>query len=125
MRSVSARFCKDSSLQKARRLIEQLKGKRLLSAFGRTSCSRSTSPPTRPSSAASFMDYAKDAAEEGMQKGLQERLQKGLQKGRQARDKEVIFGMLKRNLDISLISAVTGLPKAEIAKLKKALKTPL
>ena len=48
----------------------------------------------------------------------QEELYKERQKGRQARDREVILSMLQKNLDISLISEVTGQPKAKILKLK-------
>ncbi len=48
----------------------------------------------------------------------QEELYKERQKGRQARDREVILNMLQKNLDISLISEVTGQPKAKILKLK-------
>ena len=51
---------------------------------------------------------------EGLRKGRQEGRQEGLQAGRQ----EVILNMLKKRLDISLISEVTGLPVKKIKALK-------
>ena len=51
---------------------------------------------------------------EGRQEGLKKGRQEGLKKGRQ----EVILNMLKKKLDISLISEVTGLSAKEIKKLK-------
>ena len=52
------------------------------------------------------------------QTGRQEGRQEGIQKGRQEERRDVILSMLQKNLDISLISEVTGLPKARILKLK-------
>ena len=52
--------------------------------------------------------------EEERWEGLQEGIHKGRQEGRQA----VILNMLKKQLDISLISEVTGLSEEEIKKLK-------
>ena len=46
---------------------------------------------------------------EGMQKGRLEGQQKGMQKGRLEGRQQVILNMLKKELDISLISEVTGL----------------
>ena len=40
------------------------------------------------------------------------------QEERQARDREIILNMLKEKFDISAISKVTGLPRAEIIKFK-------
>ncbi len=42
----------------------------------------------------------------------------GRQEGRQERDKEVVLNMLKKKLDTSLISEVTGLSEKAIKKLK-------
>ena len=42
----------------------------------------------------------------------------GRKEGRQERDKEVILKMLKKELDIALISEVTGLSETAIRKLK-------
>ena len=56
--------------------------------------------------------------EEGRAEGLQKGLQEGLQKGRQKRDQEIVCAMLRKKLDIPLISSVTGLSKEEILKLK-------
>ncbi len=44
--------------------------------------------------------------------------QKGMQEGRQEGMQQVASNMLKKQLDFSLISAVTGLPVEEIKKLK-------
>ncbi len=52
------------------------------------------------------------------QEVLYKERQEGRQEGRQARDREVILSMLQKNLDISLISEVTGQTKAKILKLK-------
>ncbi len=64
-----------------------------------------------------FMQFI-DTMEEVGKKNLQKGLQKGRQKGRQEGRQEVIFNMLQKNLEISLISEVTGLPEAEIIKFK-------
>ena len=59
---------------------------------------------------------------EGIQKGLLQGMQKGRtegkMEGRMERDKEVIAKMLKKNLQISVISEVTGLSRAQIKKLQ-------
>ncbi len=52
------------------------------------------------------------------QKGVKKGMQKGRLEGRQARDREVILNMLQKKMEISLISEVTGLPKAKIHRLK-------
>ena len=52
------------------------------------------------------------------EKGRWKGERKGRREGRQERDKEVITNMLKKKLDISLISEVTGIPAKEIKKLK-------
>ena len=59
---------------------------------------------------------------EGRMEGLQEGRMEGLQEGRMERDKEVILNMLKKNLDIKLVSEVTGLSVKEIKKLKNGAK---
>ena len=64
--------------------------------------------------------------EKGLQKGLQKGLLQGMQKGRMEGKMEgrmeekqmVIAKMLKKNLQISVISEVTGLSKAQIKKLQ-------
>ena len=48
-----------------------------------------------------------------------EGMQAGIQKGRQERDRQVILNMLKKRMDINIISEVTGLSPKEIQKLKK------
>ena len=65
-----------------------------------------------------FMDIRKDILEQGLQEGIQKGLQQGIQKGRMEERQTVIVNMLKKKLDISLISEVTGLPTKEIKKLK-------
>ena len=56
--------------------------------------------------------------EKAENKGLQTGLQTGRQEGCMERDQEVILNMLKKQLDISVISEVTGMPEKEIKKLK-------
>ena len=53
-----------------------------------------------------------EGLQEGRQEGLQEGRQEGLQEGRQ----QVILNMLRKKLDISLISEITGLSEKEITK---------
>ena len=59
---------------------------------------------------------------QGMQKGLQKGLLQGMQKGRMERDKEVIVRMLQEKAEISFISKVTGLSKAQIKKLQNGVR---
>ena len=59
------------------------------------------------------------ALEEGREEGLQEGLQEGRQEGEQFAQKRIALNMLKKNMDISVVSEITGLSKAEIKKLKK------
>ncbi len=56
--------------------------------------------------------------EEFTERGRVEGRVEGRQEGRQTREREVIFNMLQKNLEISLISEVTGLPEAEVIKFK-------
>ncbi len=59
-----------------------------------------------------------DIREEIRQKGRLEGRQEGMQQGMQQKQQQVVLNMLKKQLDFSLISAVTGLPVEEIKKLK-------
>ena len=61
-----------------------------------------------------YMNIREEIKEEGRLEGIR----KGRQEGRQERSREVILNMLKKKLDISFISEVTGLPEKEINKLK-------
>ncbi len=77
-----------------------------------------------------FIDTMEEVGKKNLQKGLQKGRQKGRQEGRQegrqTREREVIFNMLQKNLEISLISEVTGLPEAEIIRFKdNGLKSQL
>ena len=66
-----------------------------------------------------LMEYSlNEARREGRQEGRQEGLEKGLEKGRHEERQEVILNMLQAKTDVSFISKVTGLPKAEIIKFK-------
>ena len=62
----------------------------------------------------------------GLRKGRREGRMEGLQKGRmeglQEGQTKVILNMLKKNLDIKLVSEVTGLSVKEIKKLKNGAK---
>ena len=75
---------------------------------------RSIKKPQEGKTLCSFIDTMEEVGKKNLQKGLQKGRQKGRQEGRQ----EVIFNMLQKNLEISLISEVTGLPEAEIIKFK-------
>ena len=69
----------------------------------------------------------KGAYEEGMEKGMkkgrkegmEKGMEKGVEKGRKEGMEKVAQNMLKENLNISLISTMTGLSKDDILKLKK------
>ena len=62
------------------------------------------------------LQYSLDKAkEEGMLLGRK----KYLQQARQERERQVIANMFRKNMDIPLISEVTGLSEAEIKKLQK------
>ena len=54
----------------------------------------------------------------GHKEGLSKGLKTGLLKGRKEERRQVVLNMLKKQLDISMISEVTSLPKREISKLK-------
>ena len=60
------------------------------------------------------MDVFERIEERAIKKGEKRGIQKGRQEGRQA----VILNMLKKKLDVSLISEVTGLSEVEIKKLE-------
>ena len=60
--------------------------------------------------------------QEGRVEGIQKGLLQGKQEGRMERDKEVIAKMLKKNLQISVISEVTGLSRAQIKQLQNGSK---
>ena len=55
----------------------------------------------------------------GRLKGRQEGRLEGRQEGRQEGVKKVVLKMLKEDVDLRLISKITGLSKREINKLKK------
>ena len=63
------------------------------------------------------------AFDEGLEKGMEKGRQQGMQKGRQEERRAVALNILRKNLDISFISEVTGLSEEEIKDLKKRLKT--
>ena len=66
-----------------------------------------------------YFKYAtQKGREEGMQQGMQKGMQKGMKKGMKKGMQQVVLNMLKKQLDFSLISEVTGLAEEEIKKLK-------
>ena len=73
-------------------------------------------------------DYVSDissAEKKSRQEGRQEGREEGRQEGRQEERRAVILNMLQEKFDISAISRVTGLPEAEIIKLKNGeIKSP-
>ena len=56
--------------------------------------------------------------DEATKKGLKEGLEKGLERGTEQSKNEIAKNMLKKDLDISLISEVTGLSNEQINNLK-------
>ena len=58
--------------------------------------------------------FLSEPLKEEREKGLRD----GLQKGRKEERREVVFNMLQKNLEIPLISEVTGMPEREICELK-------
>ena len=62
----------------------------------------------------------REAREYGMKMaGIEEGMQKGIQKGIEQNQKQVVINMLKENLDINLISKISGLSPEEILELSK------
>ncbi len=57
--------------------------------------------------------------EEGMEKGFKKGIEKGREEGMEKGMEKIALNMLKENLNISLISTMTGLSKNDILKLKK------
>ena len=63
--------------------------------------------------------YAFDEGlEKGMEKGIQQGRVEGRQEGMQEGMQKVALNMMQKQLDIAVISEVTGLSEAEIKKLK-------
>ena len=58
------------------------------------------------------------AREEGIEKGRKIGIAQGIEKGKEEGMELVALNMLKKNLDIALISEITGLTVKEIEKLK-------
>ena len=58
----------------------------------------------------------------GFKRGRREGKKEGIEKGRITGMKEVALNLLKKNIDISIISETTGLSKSEIFKLKDTAK---
>ena len=55
---------------------------------------------------------------EGLEKGLEQGIEQGLERGTEQSKNEIAMNMLKENMDISLISKLTGLSNEQINKLK-------
>ena len=64
----------------------------------------------------------RSSLDEEREKGLLQGMQKGRMEGKMERDKEVIARMLKKNMQVSVISEVTGLSKSQIKKLQNGSK---
>ena len=56
---------------------------------------------------------------EGIKQGKKEGIQEGLQKGAEESKKEVIINMLRKKLDYTIISEVTGKTIEEIKEIEK------
>ena len=59
-----------------------------------------------------------DGIEKGIQEGIQQGIEQGLEQGATKKTLEIAKNMIKQNLDLKLISSVTGLSPDEILKLK-------
>ena len=58
---------------------------------------------------------------EGYEEGYEEGKTKGLKKGIKQREKDIVISMLKKELDIKLISEITNLSEKEIIKIKESI----
>ena len=59
-----------------------------------------------------------EATKKGLKEGLEKGLEQGLERGTEQSKNEIARNMLKKGLDISLISEVTGLSNEQINNLK-------
>ena len=57
--------------------------------------------------------------EQGKELGIKHGVAQGIEKGKKERDIEVILSMLNKNLDVELISEVTGAATDKILEIKK------
>ncbi len=64
-------------------------------------------------------DGLRDGLREGKIKGIKEGIKEGEKKARKERNHEIVMSMLKENMDIEIISKITGLTKEEIYKISK------
>ena len=60
----------------------------------------------------------KEGLEKGLERGIKQGLEQGLERGTEQSKNEIAKNMLKKGLDISLISEVTGLSNEQINNLK-------
>ncbi|MCY4512570.1 MAG: Rpn family recombination-promoting nuclease/putative transposase [Bdellovibrionales bacterium] len=58
-----------------------------------------------------------DSFNRGIKQGIEQGMEKGIDKGK----KELIMSMLKKGMEVSLLSKFTGLSEEEISKLQKSL----
>ena len=63
-------------------------------------------------------EATKKGLKEGLEKGLERGIKQGLERGTEQSKNEIAKNMLKKGLDISLISEVTGLSNEQINNLK-------
>ena len=59
--------------------------------------------------------------EEGMEKGIEQGIEKGIEKGIAEGIEKTAINMLKENMDIHVISRLTGLSEEKIDELKSKL----
>ena len=59
-----------------------------------------------------------EATKKGLKEGLEKGLEQGLERGTEQSKNEIAKNMLKENMDISLISKLTGLSNEQINNLK-------
>ena len=61
----------------------------------------------------------KEGLEQGLKEGIEEGIEKGIEKGIEQGKTNIVINMLKENIDINVISKVSGLSIDEIKKMRK------
>ena len=61
----------------------------------------------------------KEGLEQGLKEGIEEGIEKGIEKGKIENTKTMVLNMLNKNIDINLISEISGLSIDEIKKMRK------
>ena len=68
-----------------------------------------------------YSDGIKKGIEEGIKQGIKQGIEQGIEQGTKEKTIEIIKSMLKKELDINLISEITNESIEEINKIKESL----